>query len=166
MITYDPNWRPSLWPDAAAARERIVEGFDGVHVAKVSDEEWRFVTGAGDFERGAKHVLDRGVQLVIRSEGAGGASFATAACCGRVDAFAIDCVDTLGAGDAFMACLIVELLARWRRGAGPGGLDADELRRIVRRANAVGALGCTRVGAIPSLPTERELEDFLSRRGG
>jgi len=164
MITYDPNWRPTLWSDAADARERIVEGFDGVTVAKVSEEEWEFVTGTGDFAAGAARILDRGVELVVRSEGECGASFATAGGSGHVDAMAIECVETLGAGDAFMACLIVELLAHWRRRRRPGQLDADEITRIVGRANAAGALACTKVGAIPSLPTTARVDALLRAR--
>lgn len=162
MVTYDLNWRPTLWSDEAAARGRIFEGFEGTTVAKVSDEEWQFVFGTDDFDAGAATLLDAGVQLVVRSEGAGGASFATAAAGGHVDAFDVDVADTLGAGDAFMACLIVELLAHWRRGVTPPALDADELRRIVRRANAVGALSATAVGAIPSLPTADAVDAFLT----
>ena len=41
---------------------------------------------------------------------------------------------------------------------------ADELRRIVRRANAVGALSATRVGAIPALPTAAAVDEFLAER--
>ena len=58
MVTYDPNWRPTLWSDPAGARGRILEGFDGTTVAKISDEEWTFVTGADDLAEGAKGVLD------------------------------------------------------------------------------------------------------------
>jgi len=162
MISYDPNWRPSLWPDHAAARARIIEGFDGSSVAKISMEEWQFITGETDFAAGAKNIIDMGVQLVVRSEGDRGASFATAGSSGHVDAFDVNCVEPTGAGDGFMACLIVELLAHWRKGVRPGELDADELRRIIRRANAVGALACTKVGAIPSLPTAKQTDAFLA----
>ena len=163
MISYDPNWRPTLWPDAGAARDRILEGFEGTTVAKVSDEEWRFVTGQHDLCAGAKAILDRGVQVVVRSEGAEGASFVTARHSAHVGAYRVDSLEPTGAGDGFMACLIVELLAHWRRGVGPGELDAEELRRIVARANAVGALATTKVGAIPSLPTAEEVEAFLAQ---
>jgi len=161
MVTYDLNWRPTLWPDASSARGRILEGFEGTVVAKVADEEWAFVLGTDDFADGAEMILDRGVHLVVRSEGADGASFATAACSGHVEPFAVECVEPTGAGDGAMACLIVELLEHWRRGTGPADLPAEELTRIVRRANAVGALACTQVGAIPSLPTADEVEAFL-----
>jgi len=165
MVTYDPNWRPSLWPDADAARERLLEGFDGAVVAKVADEEWEFVTGTSDFAAGAKKVLDRGVQLVVRSEGEHGASFATRQATAHIAPFSIDCVEPTGAGDGAMACLIVELLKHWREGTGPGDLDTTELTRIVRRANAVGALACTKVGAIPALPTSDEVDAFLATAG-
>jgi len=164
MITYDLNWRPTLWPDPAAARERIFEGFAETTVAKVSDEEWEFVFGTSDFDAGAATLLDAGVQLVVRSEGEKGATFASASTAGHMDPFAVDVVDTLGAGDGFMAGLIVELLAHWRKGVGPAGLDAAELTRIVRRANAVGALTCTRTGAIPALPTAEAVDAFLAAR--
>ena len=163
LISYDPNWRPTLWPDPGAARERILEGFEGATVAKVSQEEWRFVTGSDRLAAGAREILDRGVHLVVRSEGADGASFATGAHRGHVPAFRVDCVEPTGAGDGAMACLIVELLAHWRRGTSPRELDAEELGRIVTRANAVGALATTKVGAIPSLPTAAEVEAFLAR---
>ena len=163
MITYDPNWRPTLWPDASVARERILEGFEGVTVSKVSDEEWSFVLGTDDFAEGAKMLLDRGVRLVARSEGDNGASFATTKHSGHLGPFRVDSVEVTGAGDGAMACLIVELLAHWRKGVGPEELDGDELTRIVRRANAVGALACTKVGAIPSLPAARQVEAFLEQ---
>ena len=103
------------------------------------------------------------MHLVVRSEGADGASFATGAHRGHVPGFRVDCVEPTGAGDGGMACLIVELLAHWRRGTRPRELDAEELGRIVTRANAVGALATTKVGAIPSLPTAAEVEAFLAR---
>ena len=37
-----------------------------------------------------------------------------------------------------------------------------EINPWMRRANAVGALACTRIGAIPSLPTTDEVETFLA----
>lgn len=163
LITYDPNYRPTLWDDPEAARSRILEGFDGVNLAKVSDEEWVFLVGTDQFAPGADAILARGVKLLVRSEGENGASFATGRCTGHVEAFPVECVEPTGAGDAFMGCLIVELLKHWRRGTPPGELDGDELTRIVRRANAVGALACTKVGAIPSLPTGEEADELVGR---
>ena len=40
------------------------------------------------------------------------------------------------------------------------------IEQAVRYANAVGALTVTKSGAIPSLPTREQLEEFLQSRGG
>ena len=53
LVGYDPNYRPRLWADPDEARQRIREGFLGTTVAKVSAEEWAFILGTDDFDRGA-----------------------------------------------------------------------------------------------------------------
>jgi len=162
LLVCDPNWRPTLWPNAEAGRRRVLEGFDGAHVAKLSDEEWQFITGSENLAAGAKTLFDRGVELVIRSEGGRGASYATTGCVGHVPGFRVNCVEPTGAGDGFLACVIVELLKHWRAGVAPGGLAPADVQAILRRANAVGAIACTRVGAIPSLPTAERVNAFLA----
>ena len=165
LISYDPNYRPRLWPEAPAARDRIREGFAGTTVAKVSAEEWAFILGTDDFGRGAEELLGMGVELVIRSEGGRGASFATAAASGHVDAFDVQPVEFTGAGDAFTGSILADLVALRKRGAAPGGLTREDLTGLIRRANATGALTTTRPGAIPALPTRPRVEAFMADRG-
>ena len=165
LVSYDPNHRPRLWKDSTEARSRIREGFEGLALAKISQEEWEFILGTDDFARGARQLLDAGVALVVRSEGGAGASFATVRVAGHVEAFPVDSVEFTGAGDAFVGALLVELVKRRVEGVSPGELDEAELRRIVRRANAVGALATTRAGAIPAMPTREEVDAFLTAAG-
>jgi len=165
LISYDPNYRPRLWPDANEARTRIREGFAGTTVAKISAEEWAFILGTDDFARGARKLLAMGVELVIRSEGERGASFATAAEAGHVDAFRVEPVEFTGAGDAFMGSILADLAPLAKRGVRPGALSRADLTALVRQANAAGALTTTRPGAIPSLPTRAEVEAFMSDPG-
>ncbi len=166
LISYDPNYRPRLWADPEEARARIREGFEGVTLAKVSQEEWAFILGTDDFDRGARQLLDLGVKLVVRSEGAGGASFATRNAAGHADAFRVQSVEFTGAGDAFTGSMLVDLLDQQRRGRRVEDLDAPTLSAIVRRANAVGALTTTKPGAIPALPRRPEADDFLRKQPG
>ena len=163
LVSYDPNYRPRLWPDAAEARQRILEGFAGCQVAKISDQEWPFLLGQADFAAGAAGLLEMGVELVIRSEGAAGASFATRRVQGHEKAFTVRSVEFTGAGDAFVACTIAELLQARRRGLAIADLSEAQLRTIIRRSNAVGALTTTKAGAIPALPTKAEVDAFLSK---
>ena len=161
IISYDPNYRPRLWSDENEVRRRIREGFERTTVTKISQDEWSFILSTEDFSGGARQLLDAGVQLVVRSEGADGASFATAVAAGRVDGFSVDSVEFTGAGDAFDASLLVDLLSFRADGVSPGKLDESQLRRIIGRANAVGALTTTRAGAIPALPTRDRVDAFL-----
>jgi sugar/nucleoside kinase (ribokinase family) len=70
----------------------------------------------------------------------------------QMPAFAIDAVDTTGAGDLFRAGLI----ARWL--SEPDGPIVAEL---LRYANAVAALNCLAVGAWTAAPRRSDVEALL-----
>ncbi len=162
LISCDPNYRPRLWHSTAEARGRIREGLDHATFVKISDQEWEFILGTDDFAAGCDQLFALGVELVVRSEGSDGASFATAGAAGHVDAFEVECVEFTGAGDAFVGSMLADLLAADGR---PAELDEPALRRIVRRANAAGAITTTAAGAIPALPTRDRVESFLAAGG-
>ena len=65
--------------------------------------------------------------------------------------FKVKPVDTTAAGDIFNGALVVAL--------GEG----RDLIESARFANAAAALSVTRMGAQPSVPTRREIDEFLSR---
>ena len=76
---------------------------------------------------------------------------------GEEPGFAVDTVDTTGAGDAFTAGLLAGLVAHRDLDA----LGRDALTRIVRFAGAAGALATTKRGAIPALPDRAAVERLL-----
>lgn len=162
LVSYDPNYRADLFPDPEKASARLLEGFERSTIAKVSDEEWAIVTGTEDFSEGCELIFDRGVELIVRSEGDAGSRFATRRHSGFVPSFAVDAVEPTGAGDAAMATLIARLLPHWRRDKHPEQLSEAELRQLVRAANAAGAIACSKFGAIPSLPTQPEIEALIA----
>lgn len=74
---------------------------------------------------------------------------------GQVHHFAgmsVNCVDSTGAGDAFVAGLLTGLSST--------GLSTDEreMRRIIDLAQRCGALAVTAKGAMTALPCRQELE--------
>jgi fructokinase len=161
LISFDPNWRPSLWPDFDLAKSLIWEMIEKTDVVKVADEEWEFITGTNDFGRGAELIMQSGPRLVVMTRGAHGAAFACANCRGEVKGLQVDALDTLGAGDAFMAGLLSQLLAadNWRE-----LLHSESLPQAIEFANGCGAMATIRRGAIPALPHKKELLAFLKAR--
>ena len=162
MVSYDPNYRPTLWPSVEMAREVIQDSFRYCHLAKVSQEEWQVATGQADLEQGVRAVLDWGVELLVVTRG-DGCSFVTNGDY-RIElpAFPVKVIETTGAGDGFMAAMITRLLPEREKTGSLAKIDPAAVRQALRFANAVGALTCTKMGAIPALPTLQEAEAFLT----
>lgn len=107
----------------------------------------------GDDEHRLQEVLRRGPRHAGVTLGREGYLWrATAGGGGHIDGFAVDTVDTTGAGDAFHGAFALYLAE---------GLPETE---CARRACAVAALKCTRLGSRAGLPTRSELEAFLNPR--
>jgi fructokinase len=162
MITYDPNFRPTLWPSEARAREVIFDAFRYCHLAKVSQEEWEVATGQRGLEAGIRAVLDCGPELLVVSRGAEGALVTNGDYRIELPARGVAVVETTGAGDGFMAAMITRLLPERERAGSLARVDLAIVREALRFANAVGGLTCTRMGAIPALPTLAQVEAFLA----
>jgi fructokinase len=166
MVTYDPNYREDLWPDKARAHRVIYDGFKYAHLAKVSEEEWAIATGHADFEAGIAAVLAQGPELLVISRGGAGSIATNGEYRIELPALkGIDVVETTGAGDGFMAAMIFKLLPERERYGSLAKVPEATVRRALMFANAVGALTCTRRGAIPALPTLGEVEAFMAARG-
>jgi sulfofructose kinase len=108
------------------------------------------ITGESDPERALRKLrrLNGGVLVMTRGEHGSvaldGDAFYT------VPAFTVQVVDGTGAGDVFRAGFIYGLLHNW------------EVPDALRFANAAAALSCTRLGAIPSVPTLAEVQQLLA----
>ena len=156
-LSYDPNLRLMLWDNASDAKRWIWEVMPDADVVKISEEEWEFVTGDADFAYGIKQILDLGVKLLVITLGERGCYYTNGNAEGFVDGFVVNVVDTLGAGDAFVAAMLTQLMPH----ADLTSLEKFRLDAIMRYANAAGALATQKVGVIPSLPTPTEIENFL-----
>lgn len=155
LISYDPNLRLSLWPSADAARDGMRIGLPYAHILKLSEEELEFLTGAHDLAP----LWDSypNLKVIAITHGSQGAALHTRDRQVFVPGFTVTAVDTTGAGDGFVAGLLVQILEH-------GGPDLIEphLEAICRFANAVGAIACTAKGAIPALPTREQVEAFIA----
>ena len=158
LVSFDPNWRPSLWDDFDLAHEQIWEMMRLADVVKVADEEWEFVTGTPNFEEGARKIRAVGPKLVLQTRGKSGAAFEFEGGQGEVAGLQVEAIDTLGAGDAFVAGVLAEIA---RAGSLDAVLNESAMSQLLRFANACGALATQKSGAIPSLPSREEVAAML-----
>lgn len=170
LISFDVNYRPSLWPNPAEALEVMLAVLSQVHLLKVNEVELELLSGSNDLDSGIQTLLKRGPELGVITLGPNGSFFRSAQGSGRVPGFTVPTVDAIGCGDAFVAGLLVQLLSLPLVGGGLGRgswrdqLTPDRLSRILRYANAVGALTATKQGVIPALPTASEVSEFLAQK--
>ncbi|MCA9907237.1 MAG: fructokinase [Anaerolineae bacterium] len=153
IISYDPNLRLNLWPDAETARAGMIAGLDYATVLKVSEEELEFITGGDD----VTPLWRDGMKLIVVTRGAAGSSAFTRSTRADAPGFAVTSVDTTGAGDGFVAGMLAGVLEY-------GAENAEKLPDMLRFANAVGAITTTKKGAIPALPTRAEALAFMKER--
>jgi fructokinase len=158
LISFDPNWRPSLWEDFDLAHDLIWQTIPLADIVKVADEEWKFVTGTDDFADGSAKIRAQGPKLVVITRGGEGAYFNFEGGEGWLPGFQVDAIDTLGAGDAFVAGLLTQILEL----SLPVALEQSKMMEILRFANGCGAIATLTAGAIPGLPTRSEVETFLA----
>lgn len=154
LVSYDPNYRASLWPDEDTAIERMLQPLELADILKVSDEELPLLTGTEELESGSAALAAKGARLVLVTLGADGVFYRFGALTGRVPGIRVKVGDTNGAGDTFFGAALSQLVKCESLDA----LTAEELERILRFANRAAAITTSRHGAIPAMPTLEELE--------
>lgn len=157
LISFDPNYRPTLWAGPEEARSRIEPVLEHVDILKVSEEEAEWLTGEKTVEKAAAALKARGISLVFVTLGAKGAFFSGIKAEGSVPSPDGRCVDTTGAGDSFFGAVLASL-NRFGNEDIKEGLDRETLEKITQYANRAATLTVGRKGAIPALPTKEELE--------
>jgi fructokinase len=156
-IYFDANIRPDFIENKQSYLNRFVELTSKVDIIKISDEDFRYLYGAKDFNEVSKSWLDNGVKLIILTLGSEGSKVIYG---NGNEVFAeslkVDVVDTIAAGDTFNAGFLLnldeqDLLDR----EGLNTINNDQLTRALNFANKVASITVTRKGANP--PWHEEL---------
>ncbi|EON3785697.1 TPA: aminoimidazole riboside kinase [Escherichia coli] len=153
FVSFDPNIREDLWQDEHLLRLCLRQALQLADVVKLSEEEWRLISGKTQNDRDICALAkEYEIAMLLVTKGAEGVVVCYR---GQVHHFAgmsVNCVDSTGAGDAFVAGLLTGLSSR--------GLSTDEreMRRIIDLAQRCGALAVTAKGAMTALPCRQELE--------
>lgn len=149
LVCSDPGTFPRHWGDPLVLRARLMPALQRCHVIKCSSDETLFLAEETDPEAAAQALVDIGAQLAIVTCGPRGAIWARRDDRGRVPTPHVDVVDTTGAGDAFMAALMMRLS---RETIEPAHLSVETLEAHLAFACAIGAAAVTRRGAVSGVP--------------
>ncbi|HFJ9586425.1 TPA: aminoimidazole riboside kinase [Escherichia coli] len=153
FVSFDPNIREDLWQDEHLLRLCLRQALQLADGVKLSEEEWRLISGKTQNDRDICALAkEYEIAMLLVTKGAEGVVVCYR---GQVHHFAgmsVNCVDSTGAGDAFVAGLLTGLSST--------GLSTDEreMRRIIDLAQRCGALAVTAKGAMTALPCRQELE--------
>jgi fructokinase len=153
FVSYDPNIRPFFLDDATRAWHEVLEIAGGTRLLKLSDEDLRLLRPDDAEDDVCRQLLSSGrTELVVLTRGEKGAKAFTDGAVIDVPAPATDVVDTVGAGDSFMAATLA-MLNDWGVLTGGEGalsaLDDDRVELLVRGAITAAAITCSRRGANP-----------------
>jgi fructokinase len=164
VVSVDANMRPKVCPDLAAYAAGVRTALAEAHLVKVSEEDLLHLGySETDPVAAAQHLFEApSVQLVALTLGDQGALLLTRH--GRIGFGTpanVAVVDTVGAGDCFLAGLVVSLREAGKLTLGGlADLDAATLEQALRRAIATATLNVMRQGCNP--PSASEVDAFLA----
>jgi fructokinase len=152
LVSYDPNCRPSIVEDRALGRRRAEDFVSASHVVKASDEDLEWLYPDRHWRDSADNWLSMGPAMVVVTRGPHG-SFASNQRCAAELSVAMSLppiVDTVGAGDSFMAAILWHLQSSSRlTPQSVAELNEDELSALLGVAGHAASLTCSRSGANP-----------------
>ena len=154
LVCFDPNARPSIMGEPAAALASLERFIALADVVKVSDEDIDWLTGGASIDEVVERWLGMGVSLVVVTRGKYGSEVAMASGLRFTKTPSdVEVVDTVGAGDSFMGGMIDAMWGMGLRGADAREalrtLPEEQIRAIIDRASAVSDVTVSRKGANP-----------------
>ena len=163
LTSLDPNVRPSLVSDADGYRRRIRSMMGSADILKLSDEDLLWLYPEHGFEAACQACFaDSKAALNVITKGADGVVAKSGAHMISLPAFpASKFVDTVGAGDTFMASLLVWVLEQGvTRRKDIENLTQNQLENALKRAAIAAALNCQKQGCQP--PSARDIDSLTA----
>ncbi|MYX13768.1 5-dehydro-2-deoxygluconokinase [Streptomyces sp. SID8374] len=151
---FDLDWRPMFWDGgdhSSVAPARYREALAHATVAVGNIDECEIATGEREPHAAARALLAAGVELAVVKQGPKGVlAVHRDGSTADVEPLPVEVVNGLGAGDAFGGALCHGLLAGW------------DIARIMRYANAAGAIVASRIACSSAMPVPDEVDRALA----
>jgi 5-dehydro-2-deoxygluconokinase len=149
ITVLDLDYRPMFWPSREEARRWIQRALPHVTVAVGNLDECETAVGEREPLAAAQALHDFGVVLAVVKQGPKGVLAHDRSRETLVSPVPVTVVNGLGAGDAFGGALCHGLLAGW------------DIERVMRFANAAGAIVAGRLACSDAMPAAPEVEALL-----
>lgn len=158
LISFDPNYRASLWVKEKDAIEAIQGVLPYADMLKISDEESVLLTGESECQKAAGELLKMGPKLVAVTLGGEGVYLANQKNRGQIAGIPAEVVDTTGAGDSFWGGFLSKFLEYQMD---MQDLSWDDWRTCAEFGNATASLCVRKRGGIPAIPAKEEVVGIL-----
>ena len=150
ITVLDLDYRPMFWPSREEARRWVQQALPHVTVAVGNLDECDTAVGEREPLAAASRLHEFGVKLAVVKQGPKGVLASDGTVTAEVPPVPVDVVNGLGAGDAFGGALCHGLLAGW------------DIERVMRFANAAGAIVASRLACSDAMPTAAEVDGLLA----
>lgn len=156
FISFDPNYRADLWYNRDEVFiKKCMPFIEKAQLCKFSLEEAQLLSSKKDLEDACRVLHDLGTQIIAITLGKKGTYVSTPGIKEIVPSIKVKTVDTTGAGDAFIGCLLQQISTLDHA---EDILKNDErLLEMIALANRAGAWTTMNYGAIESLPYKIQL---------
>lgn len=154
-VSFDPNYR-----DVLIKKENLQSYLEDIKLflsssdfVKLSDEEASLITGESDVYKSLEKLSSYGAKVICITLGSKGSLLSAGGESIVIPSIEIDQVDSTGAGDAFVGAVLSKISRINNRRE----VSLNTWIDIIGFANKVGAITCTKYGAIDSIPFINEL---------
>ncbi|MGK0494614.1 MAG: fructokinase [Maribacter sp.] len=156
FISFDSNYREDLWKNKEEQFiKKCMPFIQKSHLCKFSLEEAQLLSGKTDLKEACDVLHEIGTETIVVTLGGEGTLLSTKNYRKTIPSIAVTPIDTTGAGDAFIGCLLQQVAAQsnW----GTILKEEHRLTEMVAMANKAGAVTTTNFGAIEALPYQNQL---------
>ncbi|QLG47248.1 carbohydrate kinase [Costertonia aggregata] len=158
FISFDPNFRGDLWKDNKDVFiKKCMPYVEKSNLCKFSLEEAQLLSGEENLDEACDVLHEIGANTITITLGNKGTLVSTRKFRETVPSIKVNPVDTTGAGDAFIGCLLQQIATSHT--IDPALEDKSLLTQMVQKANKAGAITTTNFGAIESMPDKKQMYD-------
>ncbi len=161
LVSFDVNYRNVMWnDDLDACTKAVMDILPYVDLLKISEEEVEMMGGVDALPGLMK---DNGIAMIMETLGSDGAQAFFNGEVIRVHGRKVKAVDATGAGDAFWGAFLASLRIQGVEKA--SDLTAEIIRKAMDYGNVSGCICVQSKGAIVSIPTRAQIEEYLAKEG-